>query len=168
MDTDIISLVSLHETGAVIIRTTIIFLYAFCLLRLLGKRRLSLFGYIDVLLIIAFGSAVGDVMIYGESTAHLINSMVAVTVVAVLVKLINEFSSHSSLGARVFDGHARLVIDKGKIVDGVLAKEDMTEDRLCSYLRQKGIDSVRHVRKGFLEPDGELSVIPYRAKRTRK
>jgi uncharacterized membrane protein YcaP (DUF421 family) len=161
MEDLLFSTIAMREIVNVVVRTTLIFMYAFVLLRLLGKRRLSHFGYIDLLLIIAFGSAVGDVMIYGESTIHLISSMVAITVVSILVKLLNEFSSHSSLGNKLVDGQARLLIDKGLVVEGSLQKEDLDEEKLNSYLREKGIDSVKRVRKAFIEPDGEISVIPY-------
>jgi uncharacterized membrane protein YcaP (DUF421 family) len=162
MDEYILTTLGVTELGGVVMRTTIIFLYAFILLRLLGKRRLSHVGYIDLLLIIAFGSAVGDVMIYSESTTHLLTSMAAITVVSIIVKLLNEFSSHTSFGNHIVDGHAQLLIDKGVIVDGVLAKEDLSQEKIDSYLREKGIESVKHVRKAFIEPDGEISVIPYR------
>ena len=118
----------------------------------------------DLLLVIAFGSAVGDVMIYNESVVHFVSSMVAITVVSVIVKLLNELSSRSSFATSIFDGQARLLIDKGIIIDGVLDKEDLTEDQLCSSLREKGIDSVKKVRKAFIETDGEISVIPYKNK----
>ena len=164
MESDIITSVTLFDLGMVVLRTGAIFLYAFFLLRLLGKKRLAHFGYMDVLLIIAFGSAVGDVMIYRESTTHLFSAMVAITVVAFLVKLLSEVSSRSSVGSRIVEGEARLLIDKGILVDGALAKEDLTLTSLDSYLREKGIDSIKKVRKAFIEPDGEISVIPYKNK----
>lgn len=156
---NIISLIESHEMLSVIIRTAIIFVYAFILLRFLGKRRLSHLGYTDLLLIISFGSAIGDVMIYGETTAQLVTSMIAITTVAIIVKIINEVSSHTSLGTTLFDGHASLLVDGGKIVAGALEKEDLTLEMLESYLREKGIDSIKNVKKAFIEPDGEISVI---------
>ena len=159
---NIISLIESRETISVVIRTTIIFLYAFVLIRLLGKRRLSHLSYTDLLLIISFGSAIGDVMIYGEDNAQLITSMVAITVVAIIVKIINEISSHSRIGTTLFEGHATLIIDAGKVDENILKKEDLTLEMLESYLREKGIDSPKKVRKAFIEPDGEISVIAYK------
>ena len=162
MDLVPVTPIELQHAGMVILRTTIIFVYAFLLLRFLGQRRLSHFGHMDLLLIIAFGSAVGDVMIYGESTAHLLTSMVAITVVSVLVKITNELSSRSTFASSIVDGSARLLIDKGEVIHEALAKEDLTQEKLCSYLREKGIDSVKKVRKAFIESDGEISVIAYK------
>ena len=146
----------------VVLRTIVIFLYAFLLLRFLGKRHLSHLMYTDLMVIIAFGSAVGDVMIYGENVVHMYSSLLAITVVAIIVKVLEEVSSHSRVASLLLEGTARLLIDKGKIVDGALAKENLNEEALLSHLRQKNISSIKEVRKAFIEPDGELSVVVYK------
>jgi len=146
----------------VVLRTTAIFLYAFLLLRLLGKRHLSHLMYTDVMVIIAFGSAVGDVMIYGENIVHLFSSMLAITVVAIIVKILEEASSHNGAASRLIEGQARLLIDKGKLLQDTLERENLSEEKVLSLLRQKEMGSIRNVRKAFIEPDGELSVIPYK------
>lgn len=118
--------------------------------------------YTDLMVIIAFGSAVGDVMIYAESTAHLLGSMLAITVVAVIVKILEELSSHSVIAGHFIEGEARLLIDKGVLLLPALASENLSEETILSLLREKNIASIKDVRKAFIEPDGELSVIPYK------
>jgi len=144
------------------LRTVVIFLYAFVLLRFLGKRHLSHLMYTDLMLIIAFGSAVGDVMIYGEQVVHLYASMLSITVVAIIVKVLEEISSHSTVAGRLIEGKACLLIDKGEILKPALERENISEESLLSLLREKNISSIKGVRKAFIEPDGELSVIPYK------
>ena len=150
------------DTGefiSVIVRTVLIFLYAFILLRLLGRRRLAHLTYIDVLLMISFGSAVGDVMIYGESAVHFFASVVAITIVAILVKMLDEFSSHSQRAQAVIEGRARLLVDEGHVIQKALAKENMSVDNLLSMLRQKDIHELKTLKKVFIETDGELSIV---------
>jgi uncharacterized membrane protein YcaP (DUF421 family) len=53
------------------------------------------------MVIIAFGSAVGDVMIYGESVVHMLVSMLAMSVVALLVKMLEELSSRNGTASRL-------------------------------------------------------------------
>lgn len=146
----------------VVFRTVGIFLWALVLLRILGRKRLSHLTYIDLLLIISFGSAVGDVMIYPESTAKFLTSIVSITVVGIVVKLLDELSSHSGLANRIIDGHSQIVIERGKVVEGVLARENMSEETLLSLLREHGADAIHKVRWAYLEPDGELSVAIYK------
>lgn len=146
----------------VIARTIGIFLWALILLRCLGRKSLSHLTYIDLLLIISFGSAVGDVMIYPESTAHFVTSMVAVTVVAFVVWLLDEASSRSKIANKLIDGHSQIVINRGRVIDGVLRRVNLSEEDLLSLLRQNGVDAVHKVRWAYLEPDGELSVAVYK------
>lgn len=160
-----IELLSFEEMFMVVLRTMGIFIWAFILLRILGRRRLAHLTYIDLLLVIAFGSAVGDVMIYPESTTRFFVSLIALTAVAVLVRALDELSSRSVLGNHLIDGRARIIIERGKALPAALGAENITEDDLCSLLREKDVDSVEKVKKAFIEPDGELSVILYKRNR---
>lgn len=155
------TIIELNEIWTVAWRTIAIFLYAFILLRLSGKRRLAHLTYIDILLIISFGSAVGDVMIYGESTTRFIAAIVALSIVALLVKLFEEFSSHYHGFNLWIEGRARVVIKNGSILYSALEKEDMSPENLMTLLREKGISELKEVKKAFVEPDGELSVVKY-------
>lgn len=153
---------TLSDTIEVVARTTIIFLYALLLLRLLGRRHLSHLKYTDVLVIIAFGSAVGDVMIYGEHVARVLTAMLAITVVAVIVKILEELTSHNGFAERLLSGEATLVIERGVVLRRALERTNVSEQELSSMLRQKEIHTIQDVRVAFLEPDGELSVIAYK------
>lgn len=152
-------LLTLGGVADIILRTSIIFLYAFLLLRFLGKRHLKHLMYTDLMVIIAFGSAVGDVMIYGEDVAHLYASMIAITVVTVLVKVLEEISTHSNTAHDILEGKARLLVDNGAFVRESLERENLSEENVLSLLREKEVDGVTNVRKAFIEPDGELSII---------
>jgi uncharacterized membrane protein YcaP (DUF421 family) len=156
---NIIEPVTLIEIFSIVSRTVVIFLYAFLLLRLLGKRKLTHVTYTDLLLIIAFGSSVGDVMIYNDSIVRFWAAIIAITVVSAIVKILDEVSAHSVIANRIIEGEASLIIDDGKIVDGVLEKENITEGKITSWLRERNVDSIELVSKAFIEPDGEISII---------
>lgn len=154
------TMLSVDDASLIILRTASIFLYAFLMLRFLGKRHLSHLMYTDLMVIISFGSAVGDVMIYGQNIVHLYGSMLAITVVTVMVKVLEEFSSHSKFASQIIDGSAVLLVDNGKVVAHTLEHENLSEDMVESLLREKGYNSVSEVRKAFIEPDGAISVVP--------
>lgn len=156
---DIFTTIALQEMLTVAFRTVFIFIYAFILLRLLGRRRLSHLTYVDVLLIIAYGSAVGDVMIYGEDIVHFVAAIVAITIVALLVKILDEFVSHSPRAQNLIEGQARLLINNGAIIQEALAKENMSKESLMTLLRERNIHSVGAINKAFIESDGELSIV---------
>lgn len=146
----------------ILLRTVGIFVWAFVLLRLTGRRRLAHLTYIDLLLIVAFGSAVGDVMIYDESIARFSTSMIALAVVTVIVKILDEAAVRSKLINQLIVGKPHLIIEKGKIIEQTMKTENFTEEELLSLLRQHDVDSVDKVRSAFIEPDGKLTVSVYK------
>jgi len=159
MDITFFNLVSFEVVISVFIRTLAIFFFAFLILRLLGKRHLTHLTYIDLLLIISLGSAVGDVMIYDESITQIFSSIVAISIIGILVKILNELSSHSKKMNSFIVGRASLIIENGKFIEKALAREDMSEEDAMGMLREKGLQSKKDVKRAFLEPDGELSIL---------
>jgi uncharacterized membrane protein YcaP (DUF421 family) len=146
----------------ILVRTIGIFVWAFILLRLTGRKRLAHLTYIDLLLIVAFGSAVGDVMIYGEDIARFSTSMIALGAVTVVVKILDEVASRSQLINRLVVGKPHLIIDKGKTVKQTMDMENYTEEELLSQLRHHNVDAISKVRSAYIEPDGQLTVSVYK------
>ncbi|MEJ2568666.1 MAG: DUF421 domain-containing protein, partial [candidate division WOR-3 bacterium] len=66
----------------VVVRTTIIFFVAFIVIRIRGTKQLAQLTLFDILIVIALGSAVGDVMIYPEGIVSLLRSTVAICTLA--------------------------------------------------------------------------------------
>jgi len=157
-----LNLFSLNIILSVLARTLIIFLFAFLIIRLLGKRHLSHFTSLDLLLVIALGSAVGDVMIYDESVVQIISSMTAITAVAIIVKILTYISYRFRQASFLLEGTARLIVENGKILSGPLTQEGLSEGELMGILRIKGFDSLKEIKKAFIETDGEVSVISER------
>ena len=98
-------------------------------------------------------------MIYDESVVQMFSSIIAISVVGVFVKVLNELSSHSKRINDLVTGHASLIIENGQFLHKALAHEDISEEDVLGMLRQKGFLSVKEIKKAFLEADGELSVI---------
>lgn len=156
---EMFSLISFEVVLNVFVRTLVIFFFAFLILRLLGKRHLAHLTYLDLLLVIALGSAVGDVMIYSESVVHLFASIISISVVGLLVKLFNELSSHSPQAGSLIVGSARLIIENGKVITEALKQEDMSEEDVMRILRVKGFQDIKGIKKAFIEADGEVSIV---------
>lgn len=83
-----IKLISFENVLEVVIRTTIIFFVAFIIIRIRGKKQLAQLTLFDILIVIALGSAVGDVMIYSEEVVSLLRSITAICTLAILIQLV--------------------------------------------------------------------------------
>ena len=60
---------------------------------------------------------------------------------------------------KVVEGHAVMLVYKGKILKSSLDKEKITEDELHAVIREHGVESVEQVKLAILETDGNISVI---------
>ena len=142
-----------------ILRVAIIYLFALLMLRFAGKRRLMRLSAFDLLIVIALGSAVGDVMIYPEHIASLGDSMIAIFVVVVLQVLITKAMERSKLVDYIVRGRGTILIRNGKLNEGNMNGEDLTKDELMEMLEEKGVARISEVKEAILEPSGDLAVI---------
>lgn len=142
-------------------RIVAIYIITVAMLRLAGKRRIASLSSFDILIIIALGSAVGDVMLYPESTASLQNGAVVVVAVIVLQVIMSKLTEHSSAARYLIEGTSTVLIKDGKIDYKQLDNEDIAEDELYELLREKGVAKPSEVKLGMLERSGELGLILY-------
>jgi|GEM_PF-2265577 len=152
------SLIAFSSLFTLLMRTFIIFMFAFIMFRLLGKRQLSQLTFIDLLIIIALGSAVGDVMIYSEDIAHLINSVITVGFITILVMIIDRIIAKNISVGRFIEGRSTILVKHGKIINENLDKENMNKDELLEELHEKNIYKISDIEEVVLEPNGGLSI----------
>jgi uncharacterized membrane protein YcaP (DUF421 family) len=159
------------DTGMLVehqlVRILAIYVFTIIMLRLAGKRRIAHLSAFDILIIIALGSAVGDVMVYGEDIVPLASGIMVVFAVIVLQILVSKLTEHSKFLSYLVHGRGTEMIRGGHIVRHNLEAEDLTEDELMELLREKGVESVSEVKEAVLERSGELGVVLYRRSRKR-
>lgn len=158
MDTGLI-IPSAAELTVTVIRTVVIFLFTFLLLRIIGKRQVSQFTWFDILLIVALGSAVGDVMIYPEHTVAIVTSMAAIFIVVILVRVLTYMVLKSPAVEAVIEGKEEILVHNGRIMPEALRKADLTERELRTLLRERGFPSLRGIDEVILEINDDISII---------
>ena len=67
---------------------------------------------------------------------------------------------------RIFDASPAVLVRDGEILEKELRRNRMTIDELFSHLRLNGFFLLNQVRFAILEPNGQLSVIPYHRSET--
>lgn len=137
----------------ILVRTVIIYLYAFFLIRLIGKRATGQFSTIEIFLIVALGSAVGDPMFYPQ--VPLLHSLAVITIVVSLNSMMFFASRNSDTIDRVINLKPELCVQDGVIV---IAQEKLTYSEVHGLLRLAGIENLGQVRAAFLEKNGSMSV----------
>lgn len=146
----------------VVLRTLIIFIFAFLVIRIRGKRQLGQLSLFDTIVVIALGSAVGDVMIYPQEIVSLERSIVAITTLALFVFTLEFFISRAPKKVSdVIYGEEMVIVYDGQLVPENFKKTMLTEDQLLSRLREQGIRDYSSLKFARLEPDGDISVQTY-------
>jgi len=143
----------------ILLRVVVIYVVSLLVLRIGGKRSRRQLTPLEMLLVVALGSAVGDVLFY--PTVAIAYTVVVLVAVMGLQLLMEWLKQRSSFMERFVNSTPTRIIEEGKIVEGALAAEQLTRDELYSSLRQEGISNLGQVKHCFLELSGQFSVFEY-------
>jgi len=138
------------------VRTFIIYGYTLGMIRWIGGRSVTQLSMVDLLLVIALGSAVGDATFYPE--VPMLQAMLVITVIVCLNKLIDNLIERYDTAKRIIDGRTVAVVRDGRIDREGLVLRDLSALELKSLLRLRGISNLGQVEFAFHESGGGLSV----------
>lgn len=141
----------------IVSRTIILYLLILFLFRIMGKREigeLSLFDFV-VFMMIAEMAAVSI-----ENTNDPIMRTIVPMSLLMLIQILFAFISLKSKRFReLVDGRPSIIINNGKIDEGVMRKQQYNIDDLLMQLREKNIRNIADVEFAILETSGKLSIL---------
>lgn len=150
---------NLFYLGEISFRVVFIYLLAVIFLRFMGKRGNRSLSIYENVLIIALGSATGDVMFYPE--VPLFYATLVIIVIVLLTRWIQFLQLYSKKFNYFLDGTPVILIENGELNITGLKSSRIREEELYGLLRVKGVKNVSDVEIAVLERTGELSVLPY-------
>lgn len=148
--------VSLWQEAA---RAVVIFLYAFAMLRLSGRRTFAHWSALDIVVSFIIGSALGRAM---TGSAPFPGTLAAVAVMVLLHVLFAAAVARNQRLARLVEGEAVVLVDHGRICEEARRKCLIAVTDLQEALRQEGLDwpgGLENTKRVLLEPNGKISVI---------
>jgi uncharacterized membrane protein YcaP (DUF421 family) len=145
----------LDLTG-IILRVSIMYLYALTLIRISGKQSMGQLSSMDLVVTLIIGDLFDDVF---WAEVPLAQGMVGFGTVILAHMLVTCLSSRSKLIDRLVNSPARVLIQDGKLVPEGLQREWMRQETLQFELRLQGEEHPREVQEARLEPEGQTSVI---------
>ncbi len=140
----------------VIARGTIIYLFLFCVLRIL-RREAGAIGISDLLLIVLIADAVQNGM--SNDYKSITEAIVLVLTIVFWDYLIDWLSYRYRFFERIARPAALPLIKNGKVIRKNLRQEMITMEEIWSHLRQQGIEELSEVKMCYLEGDGNVSII---------
>ena len=140
-----------------VLRGSAVYLFLFALLRVLVGRTVGTLSLTDMLMIVLIADAAQNAMA-SEYRSVPEGFILCGTIVAWSYALDWLTYRFKWIGSWLEPAPLLLIRD-GKLQRRNMRSELVTTDELMSHLRQHGIEDVMQVRKAFIEPDGQISIL---------
>jgi len=141
----------------IVVRAAAIFLFLWVLTRVIGKKELAEMSAFELVLIVTIGDLVQQGVTQEDMSVT--GAMLAAGTIALLVVAMSYIGFRWPRSNRMLEGVPVIVVDDGKVIDEVIETERLTRDEVIASAREQGIDDLRWVRYGVLEPDGTFSFV---------
>ncbi len=125
--------------------------------RLFGKRTLSKLSAFDLVVTVALGSTLSSIIVSKE--VKLADGALALLVLCALQFAVAYVFVRSPRAERLAKAEPRLLYFQGRLIDGAMRAEMITEDDIRAAVRSEGIGDFAAVTAVVLESDGSLSVV---------
>lgn len=149
---------SLGTVIGVMARVAIIYAMLLCLLRLSGRRTMSDVTPMDIMVMLLVSETVSPALTAGDDSLT-VGLVAAGTLVA--IASVTSWLVFRSRGAEILiSGRTERLIKDGRVDEEVLRRYRITDEDLDMALHQAGVLRVDHVARAYIEPDGEITVVP--------
>lgn len=140
----------------IVLRSLLVFLFLWMVIRVSGKRQAAQLSAFDLILLVTVGDLVAQGVL--QDDISLVGAGLAVSTFA-LAAMATAWVSRR-FGARVrpaLEGHPRVVVRDGEPMLDILASEQLTFDDLAEAARQQGVRRFSDVELAVLEASGAFS-----------
>ncbi len=143
-----------------VLRTLFFYFFVTLAYRIMGKREVGQLGIIDLIVSILIAELVA--MSIENLEQSIFYTVLPVSVLVILELILGFISLKSRTFNRLFGGKPSIIIKDGKLIYKNLVSQRYSLDDLLIELRKKSITSIEDVEYAFLEPNGVLSIFPYK------
>lgn len=141
----------------IILRGSIVYLSLYFLLRVVLKRQSGTTGITDLLVIVLIADAAQNAM--SAQYNSITDGLVLVATIVAWSFLLDLIAYWFPPLRNVIQSRPLPLVKDGELVRRNMRRELITEDELWSQLRQQGIQDITKVRRVYMEPDGQFSVV---------
>lgn len=142
-------------------RGLVIYIALLIALRIFGKREVGQFTIYDLVFVLLVANALQPAMTGPDNSVT--GGIVLIVVLVAANWVVGQLDRVPRIH-RLFTPPATVIMRDGKYVGHAMNRESITEDECEMAIREHGLEGVRDVRLGVLEPDGTISVVPKDAK----
>jgi uncharacterized membrane protein YcaP (DUF421 family) len=141
----------------IVVRATVVFLFLYAVVRIIGRRELSSLEPFDLIVIVV----VGDLVQQGvtQDDYSLTGAVLAVSVFALLTVLTSWLSFRFRRLRPLLDGRPIVLLENGRPLEQNIRRERITIEEIAAQARLQQIDSLDKVQWAVLETSGEISFL---------
>ena len=143
----------------IIVRTAIVYGYAFLMVRWIGGRSVAQLTTVEFLLVIALGSAVGDPMFYPD--VPILHALLTITVVVLINKVLDLLALKSDWAEKKINGLPIILVSEGRLIPDNMRTGSLGRSELFKLLRLKGFANLGEIRLAVQEANGDVSCFGY-------
>lgn len=141
-----------------IMRATVTILWLMLIAKLMGQRELGRMTLFDFIVAITLGTIAGSHL--ADSEVPIAGAIISMATIGFIDILFAYLALKNSKLRRVFQDESLMLIENGQIRYDMLYKSMFNLDDLLIELRLKNYPNPHDVEFAFLEPNGQVSVIP--------
>ena len=142
----------------IVLRSIVIFVFIWVLMRLLGRRELSKLEPFDLIVLVV----IGDLVQQGVTQQDLsvTGAVLAVGTIGLLTLVFSWASWRFPRVRPALDGSPVVLVEDGKPLADNMRRERITIEEIAAQARLSSIDSLDKIRWAVLETGGAISFIP--------
>jgi uncharacterized membrane protein YcaP (DUF421 family) len=140
-----------------VVRTAVVYVVLWGLMRATGKRELAEMGPFDLVLLIVVGDVIQQAVTQEDMSVT--GAVIVLATMGLLVVGANALTRRSDRARHVIEGHPTTVVRDGTVDEDALRLERLPMADLLEAARSKGIDDLAKVKYAILEPNGQFSFI---------
>ena len=141
----------------IVIRASILFLFLFGLIRLMGKRELGQMAPFELVMLIVMGDLIQQAVTHQDFS--ITAAVLAVLTFAAWALAMNFLADRFPRLRKKLEGVPVVLVRGGRIITRNMKHEGVDEDELTSEMRIAGIARLDQVAWAILEPEGKISFI---------
>jgi uncharacterized membrane protein YcaP (DUF421 family) len=128
------------------------------IVRVSGKRTLSKMNAFDLIVTVALGSMLANVLLSPD--VALAEGMLALGLLVLLQYLVAWSQARAPWFSRLVKSEPTLLFHAGRFLERALRRERVVRDEVLAAVRNQGISDMDEVAAVVLETDGTISVLP--------
>lgn len=144
---------------SIIMRSAVIYIFIFIILRLGGKRTVGEMTTFDLVLLLIISEATQQALL--DDDRSITGGMLAITTLVFLDIVVSLLTNKNKGLDNLLNGVPLIIVKDGKpLMERIKKSRLQIEDILEAGRKFQGIESLAQIRYAVLEKDGTISIIP--------